>query len=115
MLDNIKLSIAVLLLGGAIAAFYYYEEQSTLFRVLGLVAVAAISLAVTFQTAVGRKVWGIVGEARTEMRKVVWPTGKETTQTTLIVVVMVIVVGIFLWVLDMGLLWAVRFLTEQGV
>ena len=44
----------------------------------------------------------------------VWPTRQETMQTTLIVVVMVILVGIFLWLLDVVLLWAVSLLTGSG-
>jgi preprotein translocase subunit SecE len=37
------------------------------------------------------------------LRKVVWPTRKETTQTTLIVIAMVGLVAIIMWILD-GLL-----------
>jgi preprotein translocase subunit SecE len=40
----------------------------------------------------------------------VWPTRTEAVQTTLIVFVMVVVVGIFLWLLDMFLGWVVRLL-----
>jgi preprotein translocase subunit SecE len=35
-------------------------------------------------------------------------------QTTLAVVLMVFLVGIFLWLLDMILLWAIQLLTGQG-
>jgi len=44
----------------------------------------------------------------------VWPTRKETVQTTGIVVAMVVVMAIILWILDMFLLWAVRGLTGLG-
>jgi preprotein translocase subunit SecE len=56
----------------------------------------------------------IYTRARTEVRKVVWPNRTETTQTTLYVIIMVIIIGIFLWLLDMFLLWATRLLTGQG-
>ena len=49
-----------------------------------------------------------------EVRKVVWPTRAETLQTTLAVLLMVLLVGIFLWLLDMFLLWAIQILTGQG-
>jgi len=114
MADKIKVSVALVLLGGAIAAFYYYSEQSLLIRVLGLLVVAGVSIAIALQTGAGRTVAGFLRESRTEIRKVVWPTRKETTQTTLVVVAMVIVVGIMLWLFDMFLFWAVRFLTGQG-
>ncbi|MFQ5488846.1 MAG: preprotein translocase subunit SecE, partial [Gammaproteobacteria bacterium] len=45
---------------------------------------------------------------------VVWPSRKETVQTTLIVVAMVIVVAMILWTFDMFLTWAVKMLTGQG-
>ena len=38
----------------------------------------------------------------------------ETVQTTLTVLLMVLLVGIFLWLLDMFLLWAIQILTGQG-
>ena len=52
--------------------------------------------------------------ANTEVRRVVWPSRTETLQTTLAVLVVVLLVGIFLWLLDMLLLWAVQLLTGQG-
>ena len=39
-------------------------------------------------------------DVRTEARKVVWPTRKDTTQTTIVVFGMVILVSLFLWVVD---------------
>ena len=44
----------------------------------------------------------------------VWPSRRETTQTTLLVLAMVILVGLMLWLFDMLLLWAVKLLTGQG-
>ncbi len=114
MADKIKLSLAVLLLAGAVGAFYYYSDQSTLVRVIGLLVTLVVSSAIAFQTTEGRRAWAFFGDARTEVRKVVWPTRKETTQTTLLVFGMVIVVAIFLWLLDMLLLWAVKLLTVSG-
>jgi preprotein translocase subunit SecE len=55
-----------------------------------------------------------MGNTRTEVRKVVWPTRAETTQTVLAVLFVVILMGVLLWLLDMLLLWAVRLLTGQG-
>jgi preprotein translocase subunit SecE len=49
-----------------------------------------------------------VREAAAETRKVVWPTRKETIQTTAIVFALVVVVAIFLWIVDMGFLWMVE-------
>ena len=112
MADKLKLSVALLILIGAIGAFYYFQDQSLLLRVLGMLAAVGVSLFVAAQSEIGRAGLAFLREARTEARKVVWPTRKETMQTTLIVMVMVLVVGIMLWLLDMVLLWAVKALTH---
>ncbi|MCB1875549.1 MAG: preprotein translocase subunit SecE [Chromatiales bacterium] len=113
-LDTVKLGFAIAILLAAIFGFYYYSEHSTLLRVLGLLAAAGVAVFVALQTEIGRRFWGFIQESRAEVRKVVWPTRQETVQTTLIVIVMVILVGILLWLLDMFLVWAVRLLTGQG-
>ena len=52
--------------------------------------------------------WDLAKEARVEIRKVVWPSREETTQTTLIVVAVVIFVALILWGLDSGLSWLIK-------
>ncbi|MBT3473907.1 MAG: preprotein translocase subunit SecE [Gammaproteobacteria bacterium] len=111
MADKLKLAIAALVLIAGMAGFYLLSEYSTLMRTLGLLALVGVSAAIALQTEIGQAAWGFIVGARTEARKVVWPTRKETTQTTLLVVVMVVIVGILLWLLDMGLVWAVRVFT----
>jgi preprotein translocase subunit SecE len=113
-LDSLKLAIAVLMVGGGIYAFYHFEDQHLVLRVLGLLAVAAIAVFIAAQSSLGRNVFGFISGAQNEVRRVVWPTRAETVQTTLAVVLMVFLVGIFLWLLDMILLWAIQLLTGQG-
>lgn len=91
-----------------------FEDYALWMRVLGMVGFAAASLGVASQSIPGRAALTFAKEARTEVRKVVWPTRKETLQTTGIVLIMVIIVGIMLWLLDMFLLWGVKLLTGQG-
>ena len=113
-LDTVKLAVALASLCGAVFAFYWYADQSLLMRVLGLIAVAAVSILIASQTALGRSTWTFIGSTRTEVRKVVWPTRAETTQTALAVLFVVLLIGVVLWLLDMFLLWAIRLLTGQG-
>ena len=112
--DTLKLGAALLLLAVAVVAFYRFDDQLLVLRVLGLLAAAGVSVFIAAQSSAGRNIIGFIGGARTEVRKVVWPTRAETTQTTLAVMLMVILVGIFLWLLDMVLLWAIQMLTGQG-
>jgi len=113
-MDKVKLTIAVALLATGVAGFYYFADQSLLMRVLGLLVVASVSVAIAYQTVVGHRTWGFVTDAQTEVKKVVWPTRKETLQTTGIVLIVVVIVGIFLWGLDSTLMWLVSILTGQG-
>ena len=56
----------------------------------------------------------IIGEARTEVRKVVWPTRAETVQTSIAVFAMVLALGVILFMVDKVLFWVVRLITGQG-
>jgi preprotein translocase subunit SecE len=113
-MDTAKLGIALVLLSAGIYGFYHFEDQHTVVRVLGIMAVAGIAAFIAAQTAFGRGILGFISGANSEVRRVVWPTRTETVQTTLVVLVLVLIIGIFLWLLDMLLLWAVQLLTGQG-
>ena len=56
-------------------------------------------------TAPGQRFYVFGGEAVAETKKVVWPSRKETLQTTGAVFAFVIVMAIVLWVTDKGLEW----------
>jgi preprotein translocase subunit SecE len=113
-LDTLKLWAAILLMGAGIYGYYYFADVMVVLRVLGLLAVAAIAIGVVYQTVIGRQLVGFVSGAQNEVRRMVWPSRTETLQTTMAVVFIVLVVGVFLWLLDMALLRAVQFLTGQG-
>jgi preprotein translocase subunit SecE len=113
-LDTVKLSFAVLLIVGSVAAFYLLADQPFLLRLGALVALVISALVVIFTTSMGRNLWGFLHGARTEVRKVIWPTRQETMQTTLVVIAVVFVVGLILWLLDMFLVWGIQLVTGQG-
>ena len=113
-LDTLKLWAAILLMGAGIYGYYYFADVMVVLRVLGLLAVAAIAIGVVYQTVIGRTIVGFVSGAQNEVRRMVWPSRTETLQTTMAVIFIVLVVGVFLWLLDMVLLRAVQFLTGQG-
>ncbi len=113
-LDRVLISVSLLVVGGAIAAFYLFPQFSALVRVGGLLAAVVVAVLIALQTEIGRGGARFMGDTRTEVRKVVWPTRAETVHTTLMVMVMVVLVAIFLWLLDMLLLWGVQNITGQG-
>jgi preprotein translocase subunit SecE len=110
-LDTFKLLLAIAILIAGIVGFYYYEAESQLYRVLGVVFMAGVAIAISSTTNLGQNLIGFGREARMEVRKVVWPTRQETVQTTFMVLVAVIVIGIFLWLVDMLLAQAIQMIT----
>ena len=102
-MDAVKLGVSLLVLIAGIAAFYHFGEESLLLRVLGLLAVAGLSIWIALQSEAGKNVWAFASDSRVEVRKVVWPSRQETIQTTLVVFVMVFLLGLFLWLVDMSL------------
>ena len=107
-LDGLKWLVVLAIVAGGIYANSYYAAIEPLFRALAGVLIVAVAIGVALQTEKGAWAWDLAKEARVEVRKVVWPTTQETTQTTLIVVGVVILVALILWGLDSSLSWGVR-------
>ena len=105
--DTPKWLVVVALIALGVVGNSIYSDQSLLYRVLGLVAVALVAGLVAAQTAKGKAFLTMFKEARNEIRKVVWPNRQETMQTTLIVIAVVLVMALLLWGLDSLLSWAV--------
>ncbi len=106
------LVVAILFIAGLVAN-YYYSTQPWPLRLLGWLALLGIMAAVALQTSQGKAALDFARESRMELRKVFWPTRQETTQTTLFVAVMVIILALILWVIDSGLMWVIGWLTGQ--
>jgi preprotein translocase subunit SecE len=105
--DLVKWLVVVLLVAVGVVGNQYYSAQPILYRVLALLVIAAVAAYVGLQTGKGKAFFVLAKEARAEIRKVVWPTRQETTQTTLIVVAVVLVMALLLWGLDSLLGWLV--------
>ena len=99
------LAIAVLLSG--MVLFYYFSDVRLFYRVVGMITVLILSGFIGYQSEFGKLVYSYVTDSKVELKKVTWPTKQETTQTTLGVIFVVIVVGILLWLFDMLLGWAI--------
>lgn len=102
-IDTVKLFTALLILIAGVSGFYYFEDESQLLRVIGMLVVAGIAFFIVSTTDIGRRGLGFARDARVEVRKVVWPTRQETLQTTVAVLIMVILVAIMLWLIDLAL------------
>lgn len=107
-LDSIKWLLAILLISAAVLGNWYFGSEPLLYRVIGVVVLIAVAALVALQTVKGQGFLVMAREARTEIRKVIWPTRPETTQTTLIVLAAVAVVAFLLWLIDTFLSWIIQ-------
>ncbi len=109
VLDIIKLLVSAAALIGGLYAYYYYEPQvAQALRVLMVLAGTAAGIGIAMTSTQGQRLWHFVQGSRVEIRKVVWPTKQETTQTAIAVFVFTLVMSLFFWALDSGLLWLTR-------
>lgn len=113
-LDTLKWLVVVVLLGAAVGGNYYFGDMSVLFRAVGVVVAIAVALFIAAKTAKGAQFVNFASESRTEVRKVVWPTREEATQTTLIVLAATFVMALLLWGLDGIAVRVVSFITGIG-
>ena len=103
MVDKIKVSLAVLLLMAGIAGFYYLSESAMVLRIVSVLAGIAAAVVVGWTTEPGKQFFVFAQEAVVETKKVVWPTRKESFQTTGTVFAFVVAMAVFLWITDKGL------------
>ena len=104
-LDIVKLVIAGALVAGGIAGYYLLAEQALILRVLAVIGGTVAAAAVAWFTAPGRDFASFARESIVEVKKVVWPTRKETVQTTAAVFAFVVVMAVYLWISDKTLEW----------
>ena len=108
VLDIIKLLIAAGVLVGGLYGYYYLIEWSLPLRVLLVLGGLIVGVAIAMTSTQGQRLWGFIQSSRVEIRKVVWPTKQETTQTAIAVFVFTLVMALFFWGLDSFLLWLTR-------
>jgi preprotein translocase subunit SecE len=54
-----------------------------------------------------KRFWTFLRDSRAELKKVTWPSRKEVTSTTLVVIVATIFFGFFLFFMDVIFSWAI--------
>ncbi len=109
ILDIIKLLLAAAALLGGLYGYYYYENNIALpLRVLMVLGGTGVGIAIAMSSTQGQRLWHFIQGSRVEIRKIVWPTRQETTQTAIAVFVFTLILALFFWALDSGLLWLTR-------
>jgi len=107
-LDTIKLLISAGVLVGGLYSYYYFLEVSLPLRVLMVLGGLAAGIAIAMTSTQGQRLWAFIQGSRIEIRKVVWPSREETTRTSIAVFIFTLIMALFFWALDSGLLWLTR-------
>ena len=107
MIDKVKLTIAILVMVAGIYGYYQLptlvgQEVSILIRVGLLIVSLIVAVGIAATSTQGAALIEFSKGSQTELRKMVWPSRQETIQTTMVVLVMVVVIAIFLWLIDMA-------------
>ena len=103
--DKARLAVAALLVVAGFVAYFLLGAQGA-YAQWGALLVGVLAGVAIFMTSVaGRALWGFGQDSVREMRKVVWPTRKEATQTTLFVFAFAVTMSLFLWLVDKLLEW----------
>lgn len=105
--DIAKWVVVAVIVAAGVYGNHHFSAKPVLYRAVALVILGLVAGFVALQTEKGKAFWVLLKEARIEIRKVVWPTRPETTQTTLIVLAVVLVMALILWGLDTLLGWII--------
>ena len=115
MAERIKIAVAALIAVGGLFAFYaLVDRQPLVIRLAALLGAFAAGAVVMHFTQAGRTFEAFARESWEEAKRVVWPTRKETLQTTGVVFIFVFLMALFLWIVDTGLLWVTQKLLGTG-
>ncbi|WP_397476340.1 preprotein translocase subunit SecE [Pusillimonas sp.] len=105
--DRVKLGLAVLVIVAGIVAYSVLETQPGPVRAGIFIASLVIAAIIVWFSEIGRRTVGFGRDSYNEVKRVIWPTRKETVQMTGIVFAFVVVMGLFLWLADKFLGWAI--------
>ena len=113
--DTAKLIAAIILVIGGVVAYYVLKSRPEAWASwVAMFGGILLGVLVFAFSQYGRNFWQFVLESRVELRKVFWPSRKETMNTTVIVLVFVAIASTFFWLLDLTLAYVTKFFTSQG-
>lgn len=110
-MDGLKWVAVFALLAAAVVGNYLYSDVSVVLRATAVVVLVAAAGGIAALTAKGKTAITFARESRMEVRKVVWPTRQEATQTTFIVLAVTVIMALALWGIDGIMVRLVRLVT----
>ncbi len=114
MADKIKIVVALLLVAAGVAGFYYLQDYLPVFRVLSVLGGLVLAALAFWTSEPGKRFFAFARESVAEAKRVVWPTRKETLQTTGVVIAFAVIMALFLWAVDATLMLAINTLMGRS-
>ena len=114
MVDKIKLLLAFLLVAAGIAGYYYLHDSPSVLRLTSILVGLLLAAGVAWTSESGRRFFAFGRDSVAETKRVVWPTRKETIQTTAVVIAFAVTMALFLWAVDASLMVVVNKLMGRG-
>jgi preprotein translocase subunit SecE len=114
MLDKIKLLVAFLLVVAGIAGYYYLLDSPSVLRLLSILVGMLLASVVAWTSQPGKRFFTFGKDSVAEAKRVVWPTRKETMQTTAVVIAFAVTMALFLWAVDASLMVVVNKMMGRG-
>jgi preprotein translocase subunit SecE len=114
MLDKIKLVVALLAVVAGIAGFYYMHESAAVLKLASVLVGLLVAAGVVWTSEPGKRFFAFGKDSVAEAKRVVWPTRKETLQTTGVVIAFAVTMALFLWAVDASLMIVVNKMMGRG-
>ena len=114
MADKIKLFVAFLLVVAGIAGFYYLQDSAAVLKLALVLVGLLLAAGVAWTSEPGERFFAFGKDSVAEAKRVVWPTRKETLQTTAVVIAFAVTMALFLWAVDASLMVVVNKMMGRG-
>jgi preprotein translocase subunit SecE len=105
--DKLMVIAGVLLVLAGFVGFFWLSGQEWYVRGAALAVGVIAGVVVGLLSSPGKGFIAFAKDSYKEVRKVVWPTRKEATQTTLVVFGFVLVMAVLLWISDKSIEWVI--------
>lgn len=103
--DILLVSLGVIIAVAGVIAFSLLTDQPTGIRLAILGGGIVLGLVIAWFSPTGKRGIGYARQSWEELRRLVWPTKKETLNTTGIVIAFVLIIAAFLAIVDKIIEW----------
>jgi preprotein translocase subunit SecE len=114
MADKIKLFVAFMAVVAGVAGYYYLHDSAAVLRLASVLVGLLLAAGVAWTSQPGKRFFVFGQDSVAEAKRVVWPTRKETLQTTAVVIAFAITMALFLWAVDASLMIVVNKMMGRG-